>query len=393
MRKLLYSLTLITFLFTNISAQNKRTSYSSFSQYLINSSLTASYQNGYVFPTNDFVKGINAERDTIDAYQTFSLKFMKQLTGKKLWQQLFNYPEYGGGIYLADFHNPEEIGLPFAFYGYFSAPFHRWQKFTVNYELSLGFALNWKSYSPANHFNISIGANQTAYIDIGIKTEYQISDRLYVDFGFSASHFSNGRLKEPNFGLNTIAPKISLKYNLSKNQNSFIKNDIPIFKKKNAFYYTVFYGSKNILFDSLNLKVSQKFEGESFNTFGLSTTYNRQISYKSKIGFGADISYDGSVNAQIAVDEGETDITPGPFFDNIQMSIFPSYEFVVHKVSVIIQPSFYVYRKNLKNQSPAFYQRIGLKYNFFKNFYAGLNLRAYDYHISDFIEWNLGYRL
>lgn len=352
-----------------------------------------SYQNGYVFPTNDFVRGNNAENDLINAFQTFSLRFTKQTAGKKLWEQIYSYPEYGLGVYLANFHNPEEIGLPIAIYGYFTAPFHRWKKFTLNYEFGFGIAFNWKNYSPSNTYNNAIGAKYTVYVDLGLKAEYQVSKRFSLGLGFSLSHFSNGRLKAPNFGLNTIAPKLSIKYNLYKSKIQFAKQNLPVFNKKNELYLSVFFGLKNIIYDSLNIAASEKYEGESYYVFGLSTVFNRQISFKSKIGFGIDLSYDGSVNAQIAVDNGQLQITSGPFIDKLQISVFPSYELVVNKVSVVIQPSFYIYRKRLKNQSPVFYQRIGLKYNFYKNFYVGLNIRAYQFHVSDFIEWNIGYRI
>lgn len=356
-------------------------------------SLEFSYQNGYVFPTNDFVSGNNAENEKINAFQTFSTKFTKQTVGIKLWEQVYNYPEYGLGLYLVDFHNPEEIGLPIAIYCYFTAPFHRWEKFTLNYEAGFGVAFNWKNYSPSNTYNNAIGAKYTVYVDLGIKVEYQLPKRFSLGLGFSLTHFSNGRLKEPNYGLNTIAPKISLKYRLYKSKLQFIKQNIPAFKKKNELYLSAFFGLKNIIYDSLNIAASEKYEGESYYVFGLSTLFNRQVSYKSKIGFGIDFSYDGSVNAQIAVDNGQLQISGRAFIDKLQVSIFPSYELVINKVSVIIQPSFYIYRKKLKNQSPVFYQRVGLKYNFYKNFYVGLNLRAYQFHISDFIEWNIGYRI
>jgi hypothetical protein len=39
------------------------------------------------------------------------------------------------------------------------------------------------------------------------------------------------------------------------------------------------------------------------------------------------------------------------------------------------------------------YQRIGLKYHIFENIFAGINVRAYDFSIADYIEWNIGYRI
>jgi len=354
--------------------------------------LTASYQNGYVFPTNDFVRGINSENDIIDAFQTFTFKLTKQTTGNKLWEQNYKYPEYGVGISILDFHNPEEIGLPIVLFGYFSAPFIYSDKFKFSYEAGLGIAFNWKKYSPSNLYNNAIGAKETFYIDLGLKTAYYFSDKLSLEMGFSLSHFSNGRLKEPNMGLNAIAPKFSFHYQIKPHKIEWGENDIPKFKNKNEIYLSTFTGLKNIIYDSLNISLSERYEGENFTVFGISTLFNRQISYKSKIGVGFDISYDGSHQTQMAIDKGYTIVTAGKFTDNIHVSIYPSYELVVDKISVVLQLGFYVYRDNIENQSPFFYQRIGLKYNFYNNFYIGLNLRAYQFHVSDFIEWNIGYR-
>jgi sensor histidine kinase YesM len=101
-------------------------------------SLQSEYQRGHVFATNDFLRGLNTEYDRIDDFQTFSIKFSTQTTGKKLWEQLYNYPAWGLAIYTADFQAPEEIGYPIAIYGFFNGPFRRWEKVSFNYELGFG---------------------------------------------------------------------------------------------------------------------------------------------------------------------------------------------------------------------------------------------------------------
>ena len=116
-----------------------------------NLSIQTGYQNGYVFATNDFIRGANAEKDTINAFQAFTIKLAKQTTGENQWEQLYKYPNYGIGIYAADFYNPEEIGTPLAIYGFFNAPFKRWNKLTFNYEIGFGTTFNWKSFKLIQH--------------------------------------------------------------------------------------------------------------------------------------------------------------------------------------------------------------------------------------------------
>jgi hypothetical protein len=358
-----------------------------------NTSLQAVYQQGYVFATNDFLRGNNIEAKRINTFQTFSLKFSTQTNGDKLWQQLYKYPNWGIGVSVIDFHNPEEIGVPLAFYGFLNAPFKRWQKLSFNYDMGFGATFNWKSFNPVyNKYNIAIGAGVSFQIDAGLNLQYNLTNRIVLVSGFSLTHYSNGALKKPNFGINTIAPKIGLKYNFYDHL-AFHKQEVPMFLKKNEWLLSSFGGAKNVIFDSLNIDIMEKYEGVYFSVFGISTTYNRQISYMSKIGAGMTFSYDGSVNAQIAVDNNELDPVDSPLSDKIQISIYPSYELVIDKLSVIIQPAFYIYRKNFKDQSPVFHQRIGIKYHISDNIFAGITLRDYSFHVSDFIEWTLGYRI
>lgn len=356
-------------------------------------SLGIMYQKGYVFGTNPFLRGINDEATKISDFQAFAIKLSKQTTGRKLWEQLFNYPNWGLGIYVADFYDPDDVGVPIALYGFFHAPFIRWNKFTFNYEIGFGATFNWKSFDPiTNQYNVAIGAGESFLIDAGIDFAYALDQNIDLSLGLSLTHFSNGAIKKPNFGINTIGPKLSLKYTFNEQQD-FQTHEVPPYKKENEWLISVFGGVKNVIYDSVDIDILEKYEGVFYAVFGVSTTYNRQISYKSKIGIGMTASYDGSVNAQVAVDNNELEANDGLFQDKFQLSIYPSYELVIHKLSLILQPAFYIYHKKTKNGSPTFHQRIGLKYHFNENMFVGITLRDYDFHVSDYIEWNVGYRM
>ena len=355
--------------------------------------LQAMYQNGYVFATNPFLKGINIEAEKITDFQAFSLKFSAQTTGTKYWEQLYNYPNYGAGLYVADFFNPEEIGVPIAIYGFFDAPFKRWNKLTFNYEIGFGATFHWKAFNPVtNQYNIAIGGRESFLIDAGLNLEYTLSRRIEIIEGFSLTHFSNGALKKPNFGINTIAPKISLKYNFY-DKPVFIKQETQAFAPHNEWLISVFGGLKNVIFDSANIAIIEKYEGVDFPVVGISTIFNRQVSFKSKLGIGATLTYNGAVNAQATVENNDLERVPGKFGNKIMISIYPSYELVINKVSIVLQPAVYLYRKKLSNQSPVFHQRLGLKYNITDHLFAGITLVDYKFHVSDFIEWTLGCRI
>jgi hypothetical protein len=358
-----------------------------------NTSLQAAYQKGYVFATNEFIKGINVESTRIKGFQTFSLKLLCRTDGENLWEQLYKYPEWGISIYMADFYNPEEIGRPLAIYGFFNAPFIRLQKLIFGYELGFGATFNWKSFNPlTNQYNIAIGAGESFIIDAGLNIHYRLTNKTDIIGGFSLTHFSNGALKKPNFGINTIAPKIGIQYNFYE-PIKFLRREVPQFDPHNEWYISGFGGVKNLIFDSVNIDIIEKYEGAFFPVFGISSGYNWQVSYMSKAGIGLTLSYDGSVNAQVAVENNEIDPVDTPFSDKIQLSIYPSYELTVNRLSLVLQPAFYLYRKKIRNQSPAFHQRIGLKYQVNDKIFAGIILRDYAFHVSDHLEWTLGYRI
>ena len=351
------------------------------------------YQFGYVFATNTFLKGVNSEAVRINSFQAFSLKLSLQTTGKKYWEQSYNFPQYGAGLYMADFFRHKEIGIPIAVYGFFNAPFKRWNKLVFNYELGFGATFNWKSFNPVtNQYNVAIGAGESFMIDAGLNLQFFLTSRIEISAGFSLTHFSNGALKEPNFGFNTIAPKLSIKYNFYDRPH-FTKQKIPRYDASNEWLFSAYGGLKNVIFDSVNTAVSEKYEGVYFPVFGFSAVFNRQLNYKSKVGVGFTVTYNGAVNAQAAVDANEVESVNGRFGDKILISIYPSYELVIGRASVIVQPAFYLYRKKLVVQSPVFHQRLGLKYHITDHMFIGITLVAYKFHVSDFIEWNIGYRL
>lgn len=352
------------------------------------------FSPGKVFPTNDFVRGQNFSGDTIDEYTSFSLLLLKQTTGDKLWEQLYNYPVYGIGIYTASFKETSELGNPIAVFGYFSAPFVRRQRLTFNYELGLGLTFNWNSFNPvSNPNNTAISEEQSVYIQAGLSLQYQLFKRFSVGAGYSLYHFSNGHLKAPNQGLNMQALEFNMRYQVNKVSYSFIKNPVPEYEKHYEWDISLFGGAQNVIYTGNDVDIITKYEGLNFPVFGMNNTISRAVSYKSKIGLGFSVGYNGALNAQFAVDNGELDEVDLPFGDHFTLSVYPSYELMIDRLSVIVQPGFYLYRKKTADLTPVFYQRIGMKYYFWKDYFAGISLRAYQFHVSDFIEWHVGRRI
>jgi len=350
------------------------------------------FQYGEVLATNPFLKQANTLNRTTNEFAALSFQLLKQTTGENLWEQKFGYPRYGLGIYSAKFFNNNLFGTPIALYGVFKAPFKRWNKFSLNYEAGFGLTFNWEPFDPTeSNYNISLGASESVFIDLGANLNYELSPHFDLGFGYSFTHFSNGALKSPNQGLNTFSPKITLEYHLNKFRPPSSNQSLPIFSKNTSIDFSIFGGVKNVIYKGNDVDTITKYKGVYYPVYGFTTVVNRQVNYKSKLGFGMSLSYDGSYNSTVFVDKGELEPTEGFHGNKLSISIFPSYELLINKFSVIIQPGFYVLRNQSVNKKPVSYQRIGLQYQIDSNFFAGINLRAYNYHVSDFIEWTIGY--
>lgn len=363
-----------------------------FKWYKENLSLTMDYINGSVAPTNVFVKGSNQNLAKIDRFQALNFKLSTQTTGTASNEQIYNYPLWGLGCKVLDFDNLSEIGIPVGLYGFIDLPILRGQKYTFNAELGFGLSFNWHSFNPiTNQFNVALGLGQAFMSDGGLSFNYELSEHFDLLAGLNFTHFSNGAIKMPNYGINSYAPKIGIKYNFYQ-RPTFIKTKIKPFKPKGEWVFSTFAGMKNIIFDSVNVDILEKYEGVFFPVLGISVLYNRQISRMSKIGIGFTFNSNDAINAQIRVDKNELVDIDAPFLNQLQLSIFPSYEFIVDKFSLVLQPAFYIYRKTSKNQSTTFHQRIGINYQITDRIFAGITLRDYAMH-ADFVEWTVGYRI
>ena len=351
-------------------------------------------QYGKVLATNPYLKQANIAGDAFIEYAAFSFQFLKQTTGEKEWERNYGYPSYGVGVYTASFFDNREFGAPIAVYGVFKAPFKRWERLSLNYDTGFGFTFNWESFNPsANNYNVSLGAEETVFIDLGINLKYRLNPGLDLGFGYSFTHFSNGALKSPNMGLNTFSPRVTLEYNLNRFTPPHFEQTALPYLRNTSLDISLFGGLKNVIYKGNDVDTITKYKGVYYPEYGVNTVLNRQVNHKSKIGIGCSLSYDGSFNSSAYIDHGELEPEEGFQKNKLSFSIFPSYELIIHRLSIVVQPGFYIFRKQSVDKKPLTYQRLGLHYLMGKNLFAGICLRAYNYHVSDFIEWTLGYRL
>ena len=350
---------------------------------------------GYVLQTNDFVKGVNASDKPYQFFEASSLEFGKQTTGERLWERLYDLPIYGIGLYTLDFdEGSRELGIPGAIYGFLIGPIKRFPRSGLNFEIGAGFSYNWNPFDKnANPFNKAIGSGNNVYLSGGLHYVWYLSQRWALDAGLMFTHFSNGSTTAPNAGINLVSPKIGLKYNFNKSPLDRTDLTIPVYDPEHEVYVSASFGIRNIKPDSVNTKFNQAEVDKYFPMGNLSVFYQRQLSWKLKLGAGIDFNYDGAVEADIDLFDGVWDETPLKTMEKMSIGILGSLEWVIGDLSVIVQPGFEVMRKEIQGRQPRFYQRLGLKYHIAPNTFMGINIRALNFSRARFIEWNLGYRI
>jgi hypothetical protein len=370
-------------------------------------SLMGIYQNGKVLPSNDFVLGINANQRPISHIQSFALQLGFETDGRELWQQIYKYPTWGFGINSFDFSNTNELGNPISLYGYFSAPFVRFKKWSLNYNIGTGITFNWNQYNPEkNPYNYAIGSDRTAFVDIGMYFNFQLGKHFDLSTGITLNHFSNGAGKVPNMGINAAGARISLKYIFNSRPNFINREVIPIYKKQWEFLGAFAFSHKQMAFDTISIENKPGFISQDYNIYNFSIGVNRQLGYKIKMGMGFDFGYDKSYNSYI-IFENQMTIPQNGYGTKWSVGIYPSLEWVIERLSVILQPGWYLYRSDPsipettynnhiiqpRRTASSFYQRIGIKYHIFHNVFIGMNVRAYNFSVADYFEWNIGYRI
>ncbi len=355
-------------------------------------SLQLSYQNGGPFKTNDFVEGINAAGTPIDRYQALSIRLGQQTTGEKTWEQVYNYPRYGIGLYTADYKS-RELGQPVSVYGFLAGPFFRIRQFSFNYDFAVGIATNWNVWDPlTNPYNVSVSSHITSYVEILLSAEIRLVPRVFATVGAGLSHSSNGAVTLPNRGLNSYFSKFSLRYDLFAGNP--VKPKIAIEKLKGVDEWLLaIYGSYRLAGIPVEVKPTEKLPPIPVYAFGIFTTWHRQLGYRNKLGAGIHLGYNGLPDPQFQ-HSGDTLLLIRDF-DNrrFECSIFASYELMFNKFSVIMEPGIFLPRNGLIAINPTFYQRIGCKYYFTDHIFAAVQIRAHEFHLADIIEWTIGYRM
>lgn len=352
----------VSFLPIKLSAQEKN---------LDNISITVKYYSGFILPEYSNLTYLVTEK-----VQSTSISLSKQTTGKNIWEQLYNYPEYGLTFFYSTLGNDKVHGREIALYPYFVLNILSREKLRFYNQTGMGIAYVTRKFDPVNNYlNVAVGSHINIHFNLKFGLSYKVMSKMKVHAGISFEHFSNAKTQDPNLGLNYFTGYSGLSYQIG-NYTPVRNLEITSPQSKKAYEIILSCGSKR----------PSGFKSKSY--FTASATF--ELKWKPlralHFGVGADVFYDASTQiemfAQRPVDYKNTD----DFLTGIHLS----QEFLYGRLSLILQEGLYVGLKD-KGNRPVMYNRGIVRYGVLRHYFIQLAMKSH-LHILDYPEIGLGYK-
>ncbi len=338
--------------------------------------IEASILRGNVLPHRDDVAQIvNGHPEGV------MVSFLVKSNGSKEWHHAYNFPDYGAYFLYQDFKS-QPLGQNYSVGGLYNFYFF---KRRVLFSLSQGIALTTNPYDKvSNSINKAFGSQLMANTNIGLNYDNQT---LLKPFGFHTgllfTHYSNGRIKSPNSGINTYVLNLGFNYNFNPEKARIVDtaritkinhqpihynfvlrsgiNESPIIRSgQRPFYHIGFYVDKR-----LNRKSALQLGTELF----LTQSFKDYIKY-------------------FAVAYPEMNIDPNT--DYKRVGVFIGHELFINRISLETQLGYYVYRPF--NKDIPVYDRVGIKYYFTNKIFGGFTIKTHLF-LAEALEFGVGVRL
>lgn len=306
----------------------------------------------------------------------------KQTYGDQEWQRTYNYPDYGLSLQYQDFQSEAlgkniALGLHYNFY---------FLNRNLVFRVSQGIGATSNPYNKeTNYKNNAFGSKLMSSNLFMLNYKKQnVVDRFGVQAGLMFTHFSNGRIKSPNSGINTYAFNVGVNYNFSDKQEYNISDSIPKIEIDRGIKYNF----------ALRTGVSEsQVTGSGQKPFyHLSFYADKRVGRKSAMQLGTEVFFSQYLKEFIRYSSISYPDKPylDPNTDYKRIGIFAGHELFVNRLSIEAQVGYYVY-KPFKYESDL-YQRVAAKYYITDQISTGVGLKTHGGR-AESLEFALGIRL
>lgn len=320
-------------------------------------------------------------------YGALEVRFGWQMDGGCGWEHNYRYPAFGLGWYSGFVGNSKIIGNPNAVYGFVSFPISRLKRNVWISEAALGLTYDLHKYDAVkNPSNDAIGASLAVYFNYSIGGRYAYNREIDLLYALDLTHMSNGRMSQPNHGLNMVGINLGVRYHFNRLQRKnnpgnrpdiiwdvrpdYVKDpdvDMRSYRENNFLIYTAAGFSQNLEDKGTSLRY--------FNASGV-LEYQRFFHLKHAAVVGVDFFYDGNM---LGYDQ-----------DPHELGYHLGYDYRIWKCTLRLQAGGYIYAPDRKGD---FFMRPAIKYDISKRWYTQVSLKTRSGIVADWMEWGIGIKL
>ncbi len=292
--------------------------------------------------------------------------------GQFAWHQVYDFPEMGLNFLYTQLAYPEVLGEAYALFPHVLFRITGSDRFGVYARHGLGMAYVTRVFDLADNFrNNAIGSHFNIALNMSLESRWDFYPGLTFISGVSLTHFSNGRVKTPNKGINIPGLKLALAWNfLPEARDAVDFPELP-HERKPALVFLATGG------------ISASYPpGSVLNRrMSLNTTATYPIGRKVRLGAG----YDFFRSEHRIKLPGEFDQTGFFSLHGLHMAFQQDFS----RMAFIIQKGVYIYDKHSFSET-IYYHRAGFRYNVYRNFLLNLTLKTHFFK-AETIEWGVGY--
>ena len=324
-------------------------------------SLDVSYFQGSILKHNPDISHLITKHPS-----GFILGFNRKTAGKKEWQRVYNYPDYGGTFV---YHNPHNttLGSLYALYAHYNFYFFNRK---LQFRVGQGLAYSVNPYHKENNFrNVAYGSRfMAAILVMGSYEKPNLLGPIGIKAGFSLMHFSNGNSKAPNTSTNSLVFNGGITYDLQpKTTVSYIpRGEIVPFKEPVKLNLSLRWG----------VNQSDVVGAGQYAFYVVSAYADKRLSKVSAIQFGTEVFFTNFLKEQIqyrSIAFPNSGVSGDE--DYKRVGLFVGHELFINRLSVIGQLGYYVYYPF--DFEGRLYNRLGLKYYVGKKMFVELSLKSH----------------
>lgn len=309
------------------------------------------------------------------------ISFSKRTNGNEVWESLYNYPDYGGYFLYQDMKN-EKLGKCYAFGAHYNFYF---LNRNLMFKTAVGPALTTNPYDKqTNSKNAAFGSKYMVNVNFLINYKKDnLIDNFGIQAGLAFTHFSMGRFKTPNSGLNTIGINVGVNYNFREVQ--YHKKDTTVSPMKMTEPIRLNMVLRGGFNESPVIGSGQK------PFYHISTYVDKRLNRKSALQLGAELFLTTSNIEYIKFRATSYPEEPIDFnTDYKRVGVFIGHELFINRISIEAQVGYYVYDPS--KFDAAIYDRVGMKYYFTKNVFTGVSVKTHGF-LAEALEAVIGIRL